>query len=106
MKYWNNNSISLIFAITKRGLFTSALAFVNKQLIFVYILILLLFEFFTHLLILGVADLIAGLTVGLTVIPQGIAYALVAELPEQVRASLLDNAPNYKLRICKQKTIF
>lgn len=31
----------------------------------------------------GVADLIAGLTVGLTVIPQGIAYALVAELPEQ-----------------------
>jgi hypothetical protein len=32
----------------------------------------------------GVADLIAGLTVGLTVIPQGIAYALVANLPPQV----------------------
>ena len=32
----------------------------------------------------GVADLIAGVTVGLTVIPQGIAYALVAKLPAQV----------------------
>ncbi len=32
----------------------------------------------------GVADLIAGITVGLTVIPQGIAYALVAKLPPQV----------------------
>ena len=32
-----------------------------------------------------VSDLIAGITVGLTVIPQGIAYALVAELPPQVR---------------------
>ena len=32
----------------------------------------------------GVSDLIAGITVGLTVIPQGIAYALVAELPAQV----------------------
>ena len=32
----------------------------------------------------GVADLIAGLTVGLTVIPQGIAYALVANLEPQV----------------------
>ena len=31
-----------------------------------------------------VSDLIAGITVGLTVIPQGIAYALVAELPPQV----------------------
>lgn len=31
----------------------------------------------------GVADLIAGITVGLTVIPQGIAYALVAGLPPQ-----------------------
>ena len=31
-----------------------------------------------------VSDLIAGITVGLTVIPQGIAYALVAELPAQV----------------------
>ena len=31
----------------------------------------------------GVADLIAGVTVGLTVIPQGIAYALVAKLPPQ-----------------------
>ena len=33
-----------------------------------------------------VSDLIAGITVGLTVIPQGIAYALVAELPPQVSA--------------------
>ena len=31
-----------------------------------------------------VFDLIAGITVGLTVIPQGIAYALIAELPPQV----------------------
>jgi len=31
----------------------------------------------------GVSDLIAGLTVGLTVVPQGIAYALVAGLPPQ-----------------------
>lgn len=31
-----------------------------------------------------VSDLIAGVTVGLTIIPQGIAYALVAELPPQV----------------------
>ena len=30
-------------------------------------------------------DLIAGLTVGLTVIPQGLAYAVIAELPPQVR---------------------
>ena len=33
----------------------------------------------------GVSDLIAGITVGLTIIPQGIAYALVASLPAQVR---------------------
>ena len=31
----------------------------------------------------GISDLIAGLTVGLTVIPQGIAYAIVAGLPPQ-----------------------
>jgi len=31
----------------------------------------------------GVSDLIAGTTVGLTVIPQGIAYALIAKLPPQ-----------------------
>ena len=32
----------------------------------------------------AVSDLIAGLTVGLTVIPQGIAYAIIAKLPAQV----------------------
>jgi len=32
----------------------------------------------------AVSDAIAGITVGLTVIPQGIAYAGVAELPPQV----------------------
>ena len=32
----------------------------------------------------AVSDLIAGLTVGLTIIPQGIAYAVVAQLPPQV----------------------
>ena len=31
----------------------------------------------------AVSDIIAGITVGLTVIPQGIAYALVANLPPQ-----------------------
>ena len=31
----------------------------------------------------AISDLIAGLTVGLTVIPQGIAYAIVAGLPPQ-----------------------
>lgn len=31
-----------------------------------------------------IGDLVAGLTVGLTVIPQGMAYAQVAELPPQV----------------------
>lgn len=31
-----------------------------------------------------IGDLVAGLTVGLTVIPQGLAYAVVAELPAQV----------------------
>lgn len=30
-------------------------------------------------------DVIAGLTVGLTVIPQSLAYAKIAELPPQVR---------------------
>jgi len=30
-------------------------------------------------------DIIAGLTVALTVIPQGLAYASVAQLPPQVR---------------------
>lgn len=31
-----------------------------------------------------IGDLVAGLTVGLTVIPQGMAYAQIAELPPQV----------------------
>jgi len=34
-----------------------------------------------------VGDLVAGLTVGLTVIPQGMAYAQIAELPAQVIAA-------------------
>jgi sodium-independent sulfate anion transporter 11 len=33
----------------------------------------------------AVSDFIAGITVGLTAIPQGIAYALVANLPAQVK---------------------
>jgi hypothetical protein len=36
-----------------------------------------------------VSDAIAGITVGLTVIPQGIAYAGVAELPPQVNILLI-----------------
>ena len=45
----------------------------------------------------AVSDVIAGITVGLTVIPQGIAYAGVAELPAQVYRS------NFVLimKICK-----
>ena len=37
----------------------------------------------------AVSDLIAGLTVGLTIIPQGIAYAIVAQLPPQVNFFLI-----------------
>lgn len=33
----------------------------------------------------GIPDLVAGITVGLTVIPQAIAFANVAGLPPQVR---------------------
>ena len=33
-------------------------------------------------------DCLAGITVGLTVIPQGIAYAIVAGLPAQVHTKL------------------
>lgn len=33
----------------------------------------------------GISDLVAGITVGLTVIPQAIAFANVAGLPPQVR---------------------
>lgn len=33
----------------------------------------------------AISDLVAGVTVGLTVIPQAIAYANVAGLPPQVR---------------------
>lgn len=36
----------------------------------------------------GVSDFIAGITVGLTVIPQGIAYALIANLPPEVMKTL------------------
>lgn len=36
----------------------------------------------------AVSDLLAGITVGLTVIPQGIAYAVVAKLPPQVNSSI------------------
>lgn len=32
-----------------------------------------------------VADLVAGITVGITVIPQALAYATVAGLPPEVR---------------------
>ena len=35
-----------------------------------------------------ISDIIAGLTVGLMVIPQGIAYASIAELPEKVRTGM------------------
>lgn len=34
-----------------------------------------------------VSDLIAGVTVGITVIPQGLAYATVAHLPAEVKSS-------------------
>lgn len=38
-----------------------------------------------------VFDLIAGITVGLTVIPQSIAYAAVAGLPLEVRTPTTNN---------------
>lgn len=38
-----------------------------------------------------VSDLVAGITVGLTVIPQAIAYANVAGLPLQVRTFILSS---------------
>lgn len=42
-------------------------------------------------------DLIAGLTVGLTVIPQGLAYAQIAELPPQVKTSDLSTRNIHKV---------
>ena len=36
-----------------------------------------------------VPDLLAGITVGLTVIPQGIGYAVVAKLPPQVKMNVV-----------------
>ena len=45
-----------------------------------------------------VSDMIAGITVGLTVIPQGIAYAGVAGLPAQV-GSLIHIAKTYSIFI-------
>ena len=43
-----------------------------------------IFFYFWYRLKHFIGDLVAGLTVGLTVIPQGLAYAKVAELPPQV----------------------
>lgn len=43
-----------------------------------------------------VSDLVAGVTVGLTVIPQGIAYATVAGIPPQVRAITKFSIPKGK----------
>jgi hypothetical protein len=34
-------------------------------------------------------DVISGLTVALTVLPQGLAYAIIADLPQQVNLALL-----------------
>jgi sodium-independent sulfate anion transporter 11 len=39
----------------------------------------------------AISDFIAGITVGLTAIPQGIAYALVARLPAQVGEHAVKN---------------
>ena len=46
----------------------------------------------------GISDIIAGLTVGLTVLPQGLAYASIAKLPLEV--SLIIR------KIFKRKQIF
>lgn len=40
----------------------------------------------------GISDLVAGITVGLTVIPQAIAFANVAGLPPQVSTLLMREA--------------
>ena len=48
-------------------------------------------------------DAIAGLTVGLTVIPQGLAYAQVAELPPQVHGQTIEQfnaCHSIVLRVC------
>jgi sodium-independent sulfate anion transporter 11 len=39
----------------------------------------------------AVYDVIAGITVGLTTIPQGIAYAAVTRLSLQVKKSIINN---------------
>ncbi len=41
-----------------------------------------------YVVVFKVSDVVAGLTVGLTVIPQGIAYGVLAELPAQVKICL------------------
>lgn len=38
----------------------------------------------------AIADLIAGITVGLTVLPQGLAYATLAGLEPQVRTEMVN----------------
>lgn len=45
----------------------------------------------------GISDFIAGLTVGLTLIPQGLAMASVAQIPPQVRCHIFTLCKLYKL---------
>lgn len=49
----------------------------------------------------GISDLIAGITVGLTMIPQGIAYALVANLPAQVIISKVQRQKSTNVQMQK-----
>ena len=48
-------------------------------------------------------DLIAGFTVGLTVLPQSIAYAKIANVPPQVSE---DNQKEFKRHNCYDQCIF
>lgn len=52
-----------------------------------------------------VSDLVAGITVGLTVIPQAIAYANVAGLPLQVRQFARSLVKFYKFNIIPLYTL-
>jgi hypothetical protein len=53
----------------------------------------------------GISDLIAGVTVGLTIIPQGIAYALVANLPAQVSQTLWTEGAHFSSRKSTRKSL-
>lgn len=64
----------------------------SKKVLYKRIPILNLFGSYRKEMI--VSDLVAGITVGMTMVPQAIAYANVAGLPPKVRFILLSNFQN------------